>query len=117
METKELSKLANEVKDAYRDLNKKRGEKYWTYKEYTEAFVADVGDLMKLVMAKSGFRSIENHDELIAHELADCMWCVFVIAEELGIDIEKEFVESMKKLKDRIAAPVYVDKIDKENGE
>jgi hypothetical protein len=38
--------------------------------------VGDVGDLMKLVMAKEGAREIQDVDEKLQHELAACLWSV-----------------------------------------
>jgi len=103
MEIQELSKLANEIKSSYSKLNISQGREPWNYIDFTEGFVGDVGDLMKLIMAKKGVRVKENHDELIKHELADCLWSVLVLADELGIDIEKEFISSMKSIKQKIS--------------
>lgn len=55
-------------------------------------------------MAKSGLRHYENVDQEVAHELADCLWSVLVIADELKIDLEPEFLHSMEDLKLKIAS-------------
>jgi NTP pyrophosphatase (non-canonical NTP hydrolase) len=68
-----------------------------------EGFVGDVGDLMKLVMAKEGIRTIEHVDEKLAHELADCLWCILVLSEKYGVDIEQSFLKTMGELEKRIA--------------
>jgi NTP pyrophosphatase (non-canonical NTP hydrolase) len=60
--------------------------------------------LMKLVIAKSGVRDIENVDQKLSHELADCLWSVLVLADKYGVDLEKAFVETMSELEERIAA-------------
>ena len=104
MNLKELTQKAKEIKEAYAELNKKKGQKDWGVAEYTQGFVGDVGDLVKLVMAKSGFRHYEDVDHEIAHELADCLWSVLVIAEDLEIDLEPEFVSSMEELNKKIAS-------------
>ena len=104
MEFRELIKKAIEIKDAYAQLNKQKGEKAWGVAEYAQGFVGDVGDLIKLVMAREGFRSYENVDKKLAHELADCLWSVIVIAEELDIDLELEFLKTMEKLERRISS-------------
>jgi NTP pyrophosphatase (non-canonical NTP hydrolase) len=63
-----------------------------------EGLVSDVGDLMKLVMAREGFRKIDETNSKLAHELSDCLWCILVLASEYGIDIERSFIEEMNKL-------------------
>lgn len=67
-------------------------------------FVGDVGDLSKLVMAKRGLRGpIDNDiDDKIAHELADCLWSVCVLAEKYDIDLEAAFLKTMKELDKRL---------------
>ena len=104
MEFRELIKKAKEIKESYAELNEQKGEGVWGVVEYTQGFVGDVGDLTKLVMAKKGFRSYEDVDEKLAHELADCLWSVVVIAEELDIDLESEFLKTMEELKQRISS-------------
>lgn len=63
-----------------------------------EGFVGDIGDLMKIVMAKEDVREIENVDEKLAHGLADCLWCVLVLSEKYGVDSEKSFLKIMDAL-------------------
>ena len=63
-----------------------------------QGFVVDVGDLMKLVMAKSGVWQVEDLDAKLAHELADCLWCVLVLSRMYGLDLEKEFTKTMDQL-------------------
>ncbi len=89
---------AKEIKHAYAAMN----EKQWTVAEYGQAFAGDVGDLLKLIMAKNAFRTIDDLDTKLAHELSDCLWAALVIADELGIDIEQAFIKNMEELKTRI---------------
>lgn len=98
MTLKELTQKAKEIKEKYDAINQKK----WGVAEYTQGFVKDVGDLTKLVMAKNGFRKVEDLDEQLKHELCDCLWSVLIIADELGIDIEEEFSSQMEKLSKRI---------------
>lgn len=97
MELKELTEKAKEIKQKYAAKNQKQ----WGVAEYTQGFVGDVGDLSKLILAKNEFRSIADVDAKLAHELADCLWSILVIADELGIDLEKEFVKTMGELSER----------------
>lgn len=101
MELKDLVKRAKEVQSLYRKFNERSGHKGWDASAYTQGFVGDVGGLMKLVMAKSNLRDVENIDKKLAHELSDCLWSIVVISSELGIDLEKEFLATMDELENR----------------
>jgi len=57
-----------------------------------------VGDLVKLVMAQNGRRAIPDAESKLAHELADCLWSVIVLADGHGIDLEKAFLDTMDDL-------------------
>ena len=102
METKELSKRAMDIRNKYDELEIRKYGKKWTTTQVMEGFVGDVGDLMKLVMAKDGIRQAEDVDKKLAHELADCLWCVLVLSERYGVNIEKEFLHTMDELEKRI---------------
>ncbi len=67
------------------------GRRPWTRDEVMSGFVGDVGDLMKLVMAKNGVRPIADIDRKLGHELADCLWSVLVLAKLHDVDLEREF--------------------------
>lgn len=103
MDIKQLTTRALEVRTKYSELEQKRG-KEWNTLNIMEGFVGDVGDLMKLVMAKEGLRHIENVDDKIAHELSDCLWSILVLAEKYEINLEENFMETMDKLTSRIEA-------------
>jgi len=98
MELSELTKKAKQIKEKYRAVNKKP----WGIAEYTQGFVGDVGDLVKLIMARNGLRNADNIDEKLAHELSDCLWSIIVIADELGIDLEKSFIKTMEDIDKKI---------------
>lgn len=99
----ELSQQALAVRDHYDELQVADGHKKWNAQDRMAGFVGDVGDLSKLVMAKYGIRrGPENIDSALAHELSDCLWSVMVLANELGIDLEVAFTDTMKKLHEQI---------------
>ena len=103
MELKSLLQKAIEVREKYTELEMKKYGKKRTNSQIAQGFVGDVGDLMKLVMAKEGIREIENVDEKLRHELADCLYSIFVLADKYDIDLEKSFIDTMNELKERIA--------------
>lgn len=75
----------------------------WTREEIMQGFVGDVGDLMKLVMAKAGTRPIPDADRKLAHELSDCLWSVLVLARLYDVDLEREFLATMDGLEGKLA--------------
>ena len=101
MEIKELTKKAREIRAKYAEFNKKRGEKERGYAEHTQGLVGDVGNLVKLVMAKQGYRIYDDLNAKISHELADCLWSIITIADELGVDLDKGFNDLTGELEER----------------
>jgi NTP pyrophosphatase (non-canonical NTP hydrolase) len=57
-----------------------------------------VGDLAKLVMTQNRRRAIPDAKEKLAHELADCLWSVIVLARAHDIDLERAFLQTMDEL-------------------
>ncbi len=47
------------------------------------------------MQGKAGVRPREDLDEALAHELADCLWCVFTLADAYGVDLEAAFTGTM----------------------
>lgn len=99
MNLEELKNRAREVKAHNVELQIKQADRPWSTAETTLGFVADVGDLAKLVMMKSGLREPNpDLDQMIGHELGDCLWSVLTLADELGIDLERAFLETLQEI-------------------
>ncbi len=103
MELKDLIARALSVREKYAELEKKKYGKEWSKVQIMEGFVGDVGDLMKLVMAKEGIRSTDEVDSKLEHELSDCLWSILVLAQKYNVDLEKSFMKTMGELEERIA--------------
>lgn len=101
MEFSQIEKRALEVRELYDKLNTKHN-KPWTPLNRTEGLVGDVGDLMKIVMAKEGYRQMDNIDEKLKHELSDCLWSIIVIANSYNINLGEEFLKTMDELEERV---------------
>jgi NTP pyrophosphatase (non-canonical NTP hydrolase) len=101
MRFEDLLKRAVEVRRKYDELNAKHGVE-WTGRELMAGFVGDVGDLSKIIMAKHGLRRMDGVDEKLAHELADCLWSVLVLADKYQVDLGAEFQKTMDELEKRI---------------
>ena len=63
-------------------------------------FLGDVGDLAKLVQGKAGIRERDDLDSALAHELADCLWSIFTLADCYGVELEPAFIATMTQLSD-----------------
>ena len=99
----DLMKQAEIIRLKYQELNAKHGKETWSIRDYAMGFAGDFGDLQKLIMAKENLRDIPDVDNKLAHELADCLWSILVIANYYGLDLEKEFKATMAHIADRIA--------------
>ena len=98
MELAQLSDRAMQIRQCFAAYEQRRTGRTWTREEIMQGFVVDVGDLMKLVMAKSGARHVDEVEAKLAHELSDCLWSVLVLAKLYGFDLEKEFLQTMDQL-------------------
>lgn len=103
MNFEEITQRAVAVRKQYDELNMRNGVT-WSVTDLMSGFVGDVGDLSKIIMAKQGLRNMDNIDEKLAHELADCLWSVCVLADRFGIDLAAEFSKTMDGLSRRIDA-------------
>ena len=99
---KDLIKEAEAIRLKYEELNAKQGKSAWGIRDYAMRFMGDVGDLQKLVLDKENLRGVEDIDGKLAHELADCLWSVLIIANYYGLDLEKEFKSTLKYISKRV---------------
>jgi NTP pyrophosphatase (non-canonical NTP hydrolase) len=102
MEFSRLSDRALEIRRRFTDRERARAGRAWTREEIMQGFVGDVGDLMKLVMAKNGARAVADVDRRLAHELADCLWSVLVLAKLYEVDLEQAFLATMSELEAKL---------------
>lgn len=102
MNLQELQNRAMAIRDRYAACETQRYGKPWSTEEIALGLVGDVGDLMKLVVAKEGMRTMDNVDEKLAHELSDCLWSLLVLSKKYGIDLESSFLKTMNDIEERI---------------
>lgn len=93
-----LSARALAVRRRFADFERDRIGREWTTGEIMSGFVVDVGDLTRLAMAATGARRIDGLEQMIEHELADCLWSVLVLADRLEIDLAQSFDATMEEL-------------------
>lgn len=105
MQLQDLMQRAQKIRQLYARYEQTQTGNTWDRQALVAGFVGDVGDLVKLAMAKDGLRNIENVDEKFRHELADCLWSLLVIADEYGEnDIEKIFSEMTDELEKKLTS-------------
>jgi NTP pyrophosphatase (non-canonical NTP hydrolase) len=98
VEFRDLAERALAVRERYASYERAAYGREWTGPEVALGFVGDVGDLVRLIQAREGVRSQADVDARLAHELADCLWCVIVLADLYGVALERAFTETMAEL-------------------
>jgi NTP pyrophosphatase (non-canonical NTP hydrolase) len=104
MEFSDLVERAMDIRQRYAKLERIKYGRVWTREDIALGFVGDVGDLAKLVMAHGGVRDIPDAEAKLAHELADCLWSILVLAHLYNVDLEREFLQTMDGLALHIAS-------------
>ena len=101
----ELQKLINRAMDLRGQYEKKEMELYGspaTDEDIAQGFSGDVNNLIKLIMAERGKRSIANSREKLESQLAHCLWSVIVLAKMHNIDLAQSFMETMDRLENHL---------------
>jgi NTP pyrophosphatase (non-canonical NTP hydrolase) len=104
MDLRQATERALEIRRLYAALETKRHGRAWNVEELALGFVGDVGDLAKLVQGAAGMRAIPDLQRKLGHELADCLWSVLVLADQLGIDLAAEYARAMDELEGFVRA-------------
>ncbi|MCC2319890.1 MazG nucleotide pyrophosphohydrolase domain-containing protein [Cellulomonas xiejunii] len=86
------------VRALYDQVGAERYGRAWTTQETMLGLVGDVGDLAKLVQGKAGVRPRADLDDALAHELADCLWSLLVLADAYDVDLPAAFARTMDEL-------------------
>lgn len=97
----DLQDQGRDIRRRYDQSNASHGREPWDAFAFMLGFVADVGDLSKLVMGQKGLRDVDDLEARLAHELADCLWSIFILADECNIDLEQAFLSTMSDLESR----------------
>ena len=104
MQFRELEQRALAIRGQYASLERRLYGRAWTREEIALGFVGDVGDLMKLALAREGMRAIRDAAEKLAHELADCLWSLLVLADAYEVDLQQAFLRTMDELEAYLVA-------------
>ena len=101
----ELQKLINRAMDLRGQYEKKETELYGapaTNEGIAQSLSGDVNNLIKLIMAENGKRTIANSKEKLESQLAHCLWSVIVLAKMHNVDLEQSFMETMDRLENHL---------------
>ncbi len=105
MDFEEMRARARSVREQYAAVEAARYGRAWSREEIMLGFLGDVGDLAKLVQGKEGVRPRDELDEALAHELADCLWCVMTLADAYEVDLAAAFASTMDSLDESLRSP------------
>lgn len=108
MTYKELLDVAMRVRTKYDQLNARNYGSAWDGNKVMAGLVGDIGDLNKIIMAKSGYRAMDDIDGKLQHELSDCLWSILVLANYYDVDLENQFVRSMGELEARVDSELAI---------
>lgn len=103
MNINELTQKALRIKNLYAEFDTKEHHKKWTTEEVYEGLVSDVGDLGRLVLAKEGFRELDDIDKNLQHELAEILCAVLLIGDSYKIDVTQAFLNEMDRLESSLS--------------
>lgn len=103
MDFQTLNERAMSIRALYTEFEKQKFGKPWSSEEIALGFVGDVGDLVKLVMAANGYRDIPDSKKKLEHELADCLWSLFSLANMHDINLEDAFLITMQDLENHLS--------------
>lgn len=70
--------------------------------DLARGFAGDVNNLIKLIEAEQGMRSIVNSKEKLEAYLAHCLWSVIVLAQKYEVNLETAFMEAMDRLENHL---------------
>ena len=73
-----------------------------TNADLARGFAGDVNNLIKLIEAQQGMRSIANSKEKLEAHLAHCLWSVIVLAQQYDVSLETAFMEAMDRLENHL---------------
>ena len=77
----------------------------WTVEDLVMGLLSDLGDLSSIIQTVEGKRPSRWDDPMAAleHELSDCFWVLFVLADRYGIDIGTAFQDTMTSIESWLA--------------
>ncbi|MDR0956208.1 MAG: nucleotide pyrophosphohydrolase [Candidatus Nomurabacteria bacterium] len=98
----ELRQRALNTAKLYDKLNQKQAQSIWRAEDYFQGFVGDVCDLAKLINVQKRAHRVDDPGGALAHELADLLWSVIILADRLDVDLPAAFQKMTDDLKNKL---------------
>jgi NTP pyrophosphatase (non-canonical NTP hydrolase) len=101
----ELEKIIHRAMDLRRQYEVKETNLYGspsTSLDIAQGFAGDASNVVKILEAEQGKRSIANTKEKLEAHLAHCLWSVVVLAQKQDVDLETAFMEAMDRLENHL---------------
>lgn len=95
-----------EIKEAQSIVDnwiKEYGVRYFNELTNMAILTEEVGEVARIIARKYGEQSFKksDKDKDLGEEMADVLWVLICLANQTGIDLEKEFQKSMNKKTNR----------------
>ncbi len=88
----------HEAQQAVDNWIKNYGVRYFNELTNMACLTEEVGELARIMARKYGEQSFkEGEKQNLGEEMADVMWVLICLANQTGIDLEKELKESIQK--------------------
>ena len=103
MDIAELQERAPVIRSQYALEELRRYGRSWTPEEIMLGFLGDVGDLAQTCSGQGGHPRARRPRLSVAHELADCLWSIFTLADCYVVELEPAFITTMTQLSDHLS--------------
>lgn len=100
-----MIEAARQLDALYQAKDIKRMGRPWSLSEFFSQCSADWGELAEQVGRFEGFRPGSYDRHAAEHELGDLLWALMVIADRMGIDLGKAFLETASGLSSELQKP------------
>lgn len=98
---------ARDVRKLYEILEERLNGRTWSLHELMLGFSNDVGHIGRLILAHDGTWDIDGDPRAqLQHKLAESVWWAFVLADELGIDLDRAYGDTLAKIRSGLETAV-----------
>jgi NTP pyrophosphatase (non-canonical NTP hydrolase) len=98
----ELMARAEEIRAKYEEYSALDGREAWRTRDYAMGLTGDIGDLIKLIMAKENLLDKPEADEKLGPEFADCLYALLVLANNYNVDLTKEIERKLDMITEKV---------------
>ena len=92
----------NQLVTQARNLAKKFPGPHWNPEVRFVDLVEEVGELANAILVKEKHKSKKRQRADLADSLCDCIFNIFMLADNYQIDLDKEYQQALKQVRERI---------------